>query len=229
LETGRNPPVLNAPVAVRWLVGITVLVHVSRLLMPAVAEEELFNALAFVPDRYYGTGDGSLLPLFLAPIGHLLLHADWTHLLMNMAFLLAFGSAIGRRMGPLLFSALYGVCGVFAAFFWMWLYGPHQAVLIGASGAISGMVGGVCRVSIWPPRRLGSPLPLWNRRMIINFVLVWLALNLVFGFVPIFVGEGYGGIAWEAHLGGFIAGFLLVGLVDGRGRLESVAQDRHFM
>ena len=111
----------------------------------------------------------------------------------------------------------------------MWLYDSHEAVLIGASGAISGMVGAVSRVSLWPPRRLGSALPLWNRRMIINFVLIWLALNLLFGFVPVFVGDGYGSIAWEAHLGGFLAGFLLIGLFDGRGRTETVAPNHHLL
>jgi membrane associated rhomboid family serine protease len=221
---------LNAPAAVRWIVGVTVLVHVLRLIVPAGIEEELFNALAFVPDRYgAGNAEGSLLLKALTPLGHMLLHADWMHLIMNMAFFMAFGSAMARRMGPLLFFLFYALCGVFAAFFWMWLYGSNEAVLIGASGAISGMVGAVCRVSLWPSRRLGSALPLWNRRMIINFVLIWLALNLVFGFVPIFVGDSYGGIAWEAHLGGFLAGFLLIGLFDGRGRRETVAQDPGFL
>ncbi len=215
---------LNAPLMIRWIVGVTVLVHILRLIMPAGMEEELFNALAFVPDRYAGPHAGGSLALqILPPLGHLLLHADLMHLIMNMAFLLAFGSAVARRMGPLLFLILYILCGVFAAFFWMWVYGAHQAVLIGASGAISGMVGAVCRISLWPPRRLGRSIPLWNRRMTINFVLIWLVLNLVFGFFPIFVGEGYGGIAWEAHLGGFIAGFALIGLFDGRGRIELFA------
>lgn len=226
----RNPPVLNAPAAVRWIVGVTVLVHVLRLIMPVGVEEELFNGLAFIPDRYFGpNSSGNPFILALTPFGHLLLHADLMHLIMNMAFLLAFGSAIARRMGAFQFVSLYAICGVFAAFFWMWLYGAHEAVLIGASGAISGMVGAVSRVSLWPPRRMGSAMPLWNRRMIINFVLVWLALNVVFGFFPVIIGEGYGGIAWEAHLGGFLAGFALIGLFDGRGRAETVARDHSFL
>lgn len=209
---------------------MTVLVHVLRLIIPTGIEEELFNILVFVPDRYAGANaHGSILLKALTPLGHLLLHADWMHLIMNMAFFMAFGSAVARRMGPLLFVLLYALCGVFAAFFWMWLYGSHEAVLIGASGAISGMVGAVCRVSLWPPRRLGSALPLWNRRMILNFLFIWLALNLLFGFVPIFVGDSYGGIAWEAHLGGFLAGFALIGLFDGRGRVETVAPNNHFL
>jgi membrane associated rhomboid family serine protease len=230
LAARSSQPILNAPASVRWIVGVTVLVHVLRLIMPAGIEEELFNVLAFVPDRYAaGNPAGSLLLKALTPLGHMLLHADWMHLIMNMAFFMAFGSAVARRMGPVLFFLFYVLCGVFAAFFWMWLYGSNEAVLIGASGAISGMVGAVCRVSLWPPRRLGSALPLWNRRMIINFVLIWLALNLVFGFVPVFVGDNYGGIAWEAHLGGFLAGFLLIGLFDGRGRMETIARDPGFL
>lgn len=224
LASRPSQPILNAPLMVRWIVGVTILVHLLRLIMPADIEEMLFNSLAFVPDEYAGPyAGGNLLAELLPPVGHLLLHADLTHLIMNMAFLLAFGSAVARRMGPVLFLIFYLICGVFAAFFWMWVSGAHQAVLIGASGAISGTVGAVCRVSLWPPRRLGRSIPLWNRRMTINFVLIWLVLNVAFGLFPIFIGQGYGGIAWEAHLGGFIAGFALIGFFDGRGKIELFA------
>ncbi len=224
LASQQNAPILNAPSAVRWIVGIAVLVHVLRMLMPASLDTWVLETFAFFPARYQMpvTSPGDLLAMIVSPIGHLFLHADWMHLTVNMAFFLAFGSAIGRRMGALQFVILYLICGIAAAFFWAYLNPPSQALLVGASGAISGMVGGAARVSIWPPHHAGSALPFWRRSTIITFVFVWLLLNVVFGIFPIMMPDGYAGIAWEAHLGGFIAGFLLIGAFDGRGRIKTV-------
>lgn len=221
--TQSDPPILNAPRAVRWIAGITVLVHIARMLMPQGLDRELFAQFAFVPGRYFGDTYGDLFSLLAAPITHLLLHADWMHLIVNMAFFLAFGSAIGRRMGAKQFVLLYLLCGIAAAFTWALIYAHAAAILLGASGAVSGMVGAVARVSIWPPRHNGSALPFWRPQIVVTFVCIWLLLNVLFGIFPAILAEGYGGIAWEAHLGGFVAGFLLIGFFDGRGRREAVA------
>jgi len=217
-----NPPILNAPRAVRWIVGIAVAVHLLRVLMPDGLSDQLIETFSFSPASYHGKG-GTLLTMIVTPVSHTFLHADWMHLIINMSFLLAFGSAIGRRMGSLQFVVLYLLCGVAACFFWDFLNPTSQAVLVGASGAISGMVGAAARVSIWPPRHSGSALPFWRRSTIITFVFVWLALNVVFGAFPMLITPDYAGIAWEAHLGGFITGFLLIGAFDGRGRIEPTA------
>jgi membrane associated rhomboid family serine protease len=220
-----DPPILNAPRAVRWIAGITVLVHIVRMLAPQGFDRDLFAQFAFVPGRYLGNGvyGGDPLAFLVAPVTHLFLHADWMHLIVNMAFFLAFGSAIGRRMGAKQFVVLYLLCGIVAAFSWAWMYGETAAILLGASGAVSGMVGAVARVSIWPPRHSGSALPFWRPQIVITFVVIWLVLNILFGVFPVLISDGYGGIAWEAHLGGFIAGFLLIGFFDGRGRIKRVA------
>jgi membrane associated rhomboid family serine protease len=225
LTSQHDAPILNAPAAVRWIVGIAVAVHVLRLLLPTAFDQWVVETFAFFPLRYQApvSSPSDLLAMVLSPVGHLFLHADMMHLTMNMAFFLAFGSAIGRRMGAWQFVVLYFLCGIAAAFFWSFLNPETQALLLGASGAISGMVGAAARVSIWPPHHAGSALPFWRRSTVITFVVVWLLLNVVFGIFPIMLSDGYAGIAWEAHLGGFIAGFLLIGAFDGRGRIETVA------
>jgi membrane associated rhomboid family serine protease len=225
LSSQSNPPILNAPNAVRWIVGIAVVIHLVRFLMPEALSDQVLETFAFIPARYATPASGSadLFSMVVSPISHLFLHADWMHVIINMAFLLAFGSAIGRRMGALQFVILYGLCGIAACFFWDFLNPGSQAVLLGASGAVSGMVGAAARVSIWPPRHSGSALPFWRTSTIISFVVIWLVLNVVFGIFPILVTGDYAGIAWEAHLGGFIAGFLLIGTFDGRGRVEPAA------
>ncbi len=225
MASQQNQPILNAPSAVRWILVIAVVVHVLRMLLPRPLDDWVLETFAFFPARYLApiSSPGDLVAMIISPVSHLFLHADLMHLTVNMAFFLAFGSAIGRRMGALQFVILYLICGIAAAFFWAWLNPPSQALLLGASGAISGMVGGAARVSIWPPHHAGSALPFWRRSTIITFVLVWLLLNVIFGIFPIMMTEGYAGIAWEAHLGGFIAGFLLIGAFDGRGRIKPAA------
>lgn len=225
-----NAPILNAPVAVRWLVSITVVAHLVRVLATEKLDNTILEVFGFMPARFGLDGAGSIGfdGLLVMAVGHMFLHADWMHLVLNMAFLLAFGSAVGRRMGAIQFLLLYLLCGLAAAFFWAWLYPPQVALLLGASGAISGMVGAAARVSIWPPHS-GSALPFWRRSTVISFVVIWLALNIGFGIFPIFLSGDYGGVAWEAHLGGFIAGFLLIGVFDGRGRIEVVAPPYRFL
>lgn len=219
-------PILNAPAAIRWLTGITVLVHIVRGLLPNEYQRAIFENFVFEPLRLHPAGSEVPAALITAmtSISHLFLHADVSHLVMNVAFLLAFGTAVARRMGAPHFFLLYFLCGAFAAFFWSWLFPGTYAILLGASGAISGMVGAVARVSLWPPKHIGTALPFLRRKTVISFVLIWLAFTLIFGIFPLFLPDEVGGVAWEAHIGGFLAGFVLIAFFDGRGRLEPVAR-----
>src|SRR3546814_12454372 len=95
------------------------------------------------------------------------------------------------------------------------------APLIGAAGAVSGMVGAIAFLSFRPPSLDRGPLPFRRRSTAVAFVVVWLVVNFVFGVVPLDAIGIDGDIAWEAHLGGFVAGFLLMPFFDGRGRIAS--------
>ena len=214
--SGGNPPVLNAPPVVLWLVGLTVAVHLARILLPDTAQFELFQRLGFIAARYAVEGAYVADPLaYLAgPIGHAFLHAGWGHLFLNMGFLLTFGSAVGRRMGPSPFLLLYLASGLAGAFFWAYLEPLSSVPLVGASGAISGLVGAVGVLSLWPD---ADDSPLGNRRTAIAFVSVWLASNLLVGLLPFTPFLEGGDIAWEAHIAGFVAGALLIRSLDGRG------------
>src|SRR3546814_10452144 len=149
------------------------------------------------------------------------LHANFMHLALNMALFLAFGTAVARRMGPVAFLTLYATTGVWSAIFWCWLQPGSLAPLIGASGAVSGMVGAIAFLSFRPPSLDRGPLPFRRRSTAVAFVVVWLVVNFVFGVVPLDAIGIDGDIAWEAHLGGFVAGFLLMPFFDGRGRIAS--------
>ena len=211
-----SPPAFNAPAVVLWLAGITVALHLLRILLPDNAQFELLQRFGFIAARYAVDGAYGADPLaYLAgPVGHVFLHAGWGHLFLNMAFLVAFGAAVARRMSAAPFLLLYFASAVAGAFFWAWLEPVSTAPLVGASGGISGLVGAIGMLSL--RTELGGPLG--DRRTAIAFVAVWLGTNLLIGLLPFGIPFEGGDIAWEAHIAGFVAGALLIRILDGRGR-----------
>lgn len=147
--------------------------------------------------------DGRWMQLFTA-IG---LHADWTHLLGNLIFLLIFGLPAERSMGPWRFLALFLLGGAFANLVAVLAVGSPQRLVIGASGAVSAVIGAY--LPLFPRAKLGLVVPLG---LFLEFVRApaslliggWLILQFVFAFI----GPAYGAVAWVAHLGGFLFGAL---------------------
>jgi membrane associated rhomboid family serine protease len=170
---------------------------------------------------------GGWVAVFTSPITHMLVHGDITHLLVNAAWLLAFGTAIARRMSAGRFLALCALCGVAGALAFLVLNWGSTASVIGISGAVSGLMGGAFRFFFsavdrgavallrFEPRlvpRMGLRQALADRR--IQFAIgLWLIANLLIAWGAAGLTQ-QAGIAWEAHVGGFLAGFLLFGLFD---------------
>lgn len=227
-ERGAKQPILNAPSVVRWLLTITLGAHILRMLsgdgmlIPQNVAGEIFFTLAFIPARYLTQVDpsGDLLAAVISPVGHTLVHGNWIHLLTNLGFLLAFGTPVARRMGPVLFLIFYGLCAAAGAFLFA-AFSPMQITpLVGASGAIFGLLGAIMRIALYPPEGAPpAPFPFNNRRTAFMFAGIYLVINLLMGVTPALFGVE-GAVAWQAHLGGFAAGFLLMPFVDGRGRLR---------
>lgn len=213
------------PVAVAWLTGIMVAVHLVRLLLPLHVDYLLVEYLAFDSSVYTDAGVFGAKPLaaFLGPLTHVFLHANAVHLALNAGLFLSFGSVVARRMAPWWFVAFFGVCGLAGAAGWFLLNPLSPALLIGASGAISGMIGAVSRLGMQRlPSAAGRP-PFRNRHQAVMLAVTWILLNMLFAVsegLNIWVGSD---IAWEAHLGGFAAGFLLTYIFDGRGLSRSDA------
>lgn len=208
---------INAPTAVKWLAGIIIAVHLLRLALPDAVDYRLTLTLAFDPSAYSGTGQGRTAAAILGPLGHMLLHADFLHLGVNMGMFLAFGAAIGRRMNGLWFTAFFLVCGLAGVAAWFVMHSYSPILMIGASGAVSGMIGAIARLGLNREPGPGGPMPFRSRQTALNFAGAWILINFLFGAIG---GQVFGidaEIAWEAHLGGFIAGFLLMKSIDGRG------------
>ena len=147
--------------------------------------------------------DGRLLRLFSA----LLLHADWAHLLGNVVFLLIFGLPAERAMGPWRFLGLFLLGGAVANLAAVALAPRPDQLLIGASGAVSAVIGAY--LALFPHARLGVVLPLglfleFVRAPASLLIGIWVLLQGVFAYI----GPAFGTVAWAAHVAGFLFGVL---------------------
>ncbi len=151
-----------------------------------------------------------------------LLHGNWTHLAVNGVMLLAFGSPVARRLGTGRFLALTGLGALAGAATHGALFPLSAEPLVGVSAAVSAHMGAAARFVFQPARdgdagaRVGA-LPvraLPRDRRAAGFVAAWFATNLLTGLGPVATTLAGGPIAWQAHVGGFAAGVLLLGLFD---------------
>jgi membrane associated rhomboid family serine protease len=189
-----NQPILNLPPMTKALLALNVAIHVLRLLLPTRLNEALLVRLGFAPVRYV-TIDWSSWPALVSPITYQFLHGGLGHLAANMLGLMAFGSGVEQRLGRWRFLVFYLVCGLTGALAQFAVNPDSARLLIGASGAISGLFGGILRLRA-------------DRRNFWLLVAAWLALNVMTGESGV-IGAGNGPVAWVAHVGGFLAGLLL--------------------
>ncbi len=137
------------------------------------------------------------------------LHGGWAHVLINSAFILAFGSPVAQRMGTsaagaAAFFGFFLVCGVLGNLTFAAIHPHGAAMLVGASGAGSGLMAAASRL-LTPDRRLAP----FVSQPVIVMALAFLAANLIIAVVGWAPGAGDAQVAWEAHLGGYAAGLLL--------------------
>lgn len=152
--------------------------------------------------------------MFLAPVfTSMFIHAGWLHLIGNMLFLFVFGRSIEDRFGHGRFLLLYFLCGVGAAFADIMFNVGSQVPTIGASGAIAGILGAY--LVSYPRARITTLIPLliifWTVRLPALLVLgYWFLIQFVAGYQMLAIeSASAGGVAWWAHVGGFLLGMLL--------------------
>ena len=147
--------------------------------------------------------DGSVLRLFSG----LFLHADWIHLLGNLVFLLIFGLPAERTMGGWRLLLLFLLGGAFSNLAAVLVIGAPDRVVIGASGAVSSLIGAY--LALFPGARLGVVLPLGLFLQFVRvpaFLLIGMWALLQLGFA--YSGPAFGAVAWPAHVAGFVFGVL---------------------
>ncbi len=168
---------------------------------------------------------------YLTPITSMFLHGSWAHLLGNSLFLWVFGNNIEDSMGRLRFLGFYLICGLAAAAAQVVMDPASPVPMVGASGAISGVMGAY--LVLYPRVSVNMlfifivifrviPLPAWL------VLIYWFGLQ-VLSVVPQFSGDGAGaesGVAFLAHIGGFVAGAALIKLFEDRRRVAVRNRER---
>ncbi|MET3590043.1 membrane associated rhomboid family serine protease [Bartonella silvatica] len=153
------------------------------------------------------------------------MHSSFQHVAINMAWLLVFGSPLVKHLGVLRFLIFWIVTAIIAVLTYFVFHQDSAVPLVGASGVVSGMMGAIARYGFPPVVGIGtqnkeflSPLLSIKKALrtgnVLIFMGVWLGVDVIMGVYSfLLVGEGVS-IAWEAHIGGFCSGFLLIGFFD---------------
>ena len=244
-------PFLNAPASVIGLIGIILLAHLARILSSGAVSTQLLEDYALIPARYVasvwaanGGHPVSFLDGALPFVGYMFLHANFLHVGANCLGLLVAGTPVARRFGIVRFAGLFLVSGILAGAAFLAVHWGQVEAVIGASGAVSGMMGAAIRIFYGerltvagaanaandnPGGDAGAPLaPLFGRPILL-FSLVWCIGNVVAGVIGLGTGGTVEAVAWEAHIGGYFAGLLLVGPFDAMrraGRLPNAVPPR---
>lgn len=219
----------NVPVAVLLVLGLLVGVHVLITALPAAWAAWLTVALSFIPARYDGYAadlPGGQVAAVTSFLTYALVHGNLLHLAMNSAWLLAFGGVVASRTGTVRFLLFFSVCAIAGAVAFLILNLGLMAPMVGASGAISGLMGATMRFlfsaldtgglrALQEDPQLVPLMPLaralTDRRVLLvtgAFLIANLLAVLGLGGVPA------GGIAWQAHLGGYFFGLLCYGFFE---------------
>jgi membrane associated rhomboid family serine protease len=225
----------NVPPVVVGTIAVMALIHAGRVwLLDPDAAREFILMFAFIPARYDSAV--ALPPILMGAPGaeiwsfvtYALIHADWLHFGLNAVWLLPFGSALARRLGPARVLGFMVATAVAGAGAHLLAHFGELYPMVGASAAISGTMAAAMRFAF----QRGGPLREWHTRdeaayrvpamslmgslrdpRILAFVVVWFGVNAIFGLGGLQLDNGQS-VAWEAHIGGFVAGAVLFSLFD---------------
>src|SRR3954468_24238572 len=148
-------PFLRIPYALTLLLAALIAAHALRVFAPEWLGNAILYNCALVPARYdptwltaHSADAGNWLEQALPFIGYMFVHANWEHLALNCIWLVPFGTAVARRLGPALFLLLFLICGVGGAVLHIVIYWGSESPVIGASAAVSGMMGAAFRIML---------------------------------------------------------------------------------
>lgn len=232
-EPPTREPVLTLPGAVTAYIALLAVIHLRTLVSPEfdALTVELFG---FIPMRYDATpletpfpgGDGAKVWTFVT---YSLLHANLSHIVFNVLWLLPFGSAVARRFGAARFFLFMAITAIAGALAHLFTHDHDMAPMIGASASVSGAMAAAIRFAFVrgsflslrsgdadaaarvPAQPLTDAL---RDPRVLAFLAVWFGINIVFGLGSIAIGTEGASVAWQAHIGGFVAGLLLFSAFD---------------
>jgi membrane associated rhomboid family serine protease len=207
-DSGRR----TFPIVTYALIALNVLFFIVEL----SGGDAFIGTWAFVPSRFLANPLGDFLTIFSS----MFMHAGWVHLGGNMLYLWIFGDNVEDRFGHIPFIFFYLLCGIAATFAQLAFSIGSDIPNLGASGAIAGVLGAY--ILLFPQ---GKVRVLQGQQVIQVSALIviglWIVLQFFSGIGSITNTADTGGVAYMAHIGGFLAGFLLTFLFRGRGGAEA--------
>ena len=242
-EPAREP-ILTLPGALTAYVLLLAVIHL-RVLLPPEWENWTIDVFGFIPKRYDSTllaidfpgGSGAKLWTF---VSYSLLHANLSHIGFNVLWLLPFGSALARRFGAVRFFLFMAVTAAAGALAHLVAHEHAVAPMIGASASVSGTMAAAIRFAFVQGSFLSfsrgdadaaarvpalSLMRAFRNPRVLGFLAVWFGVNIIFGVGSIAIGTDGGSVAWQAHIGGFLAGLMLFSLFDPMPRAMPNAAD----
>jgi membrane associated rhomboid family serine protease len=199
----------TTPVVTYAILALNVLVFLAELAAAQSGYAEVTSDWGFVPARFMADPSNDLVTIATS----MFMHGGWLHLLGNMLFLWIFGDNVEDALGHVRFGLFYLVGGVAAVAAQLAVDPSTSTPMIGASGAISAVLAGY--LSLYPRARVLVLVPIFIVITFFEFpawlvILEWFALQLLSGFSNLALGAQGAGVAWFAHIGGFIAGLVLI-------------------
>jgi membrane associated rhomboid family serine protease len=208
-----------APFINYLLIAINILVFVFFQGMGG--NEKFTYAFSTVPaeiltgkDIATGVLEPTPIPVYFTLITSMFMHGGWAHLLGNMLFLWVFGDNIENRIGHIRYLIFYLLCGIIASLSHVFVSGSSSLIpSLGASGAISGVLGGY--LLLFPSRRVRVLLGRSITEVPAFVALgIWIVFQVISGLGMLGGDQTGGGVAYAAHIGGFVAGLVLIKLFD---------------
>lgn len=211
-------PTRRVPVVTIALIISCTLVFLWELTSP-ISHERLIHGLGVTPAVLFGKKVQAthlhMVPAWLTIFTSMFMHGGWLHLLGNMLFLWIFGNNVEDRLGHLRYLLFYLICGVIAVFANALPNSNSMIPMIGASGAIAGILGAY--LILYPHARVLVIIPIfffittvwWPAWLVLA---IWFALQII---SSLLTAGSSGGVAWGAHIGGFIAGMVLILIFTG--------------
>ncbi len=205
------------PFATLLIIVMNFLVFAFERSLPKDELNAVIYLFGLVPARYshpaWAKIMGFPLDSYWPFLTDLFLHGGWLHIIGNMWFLFLFGDNVEDMLGHVRFFFFYLFAGLAANLVHFFVNSDSTVPVIGASGAIAGVMGAYMR--LFPRARIVTLIPvliipLFFQLPAVLFMGIWFMIQVFSGAISLAVTDGGGGIAWWAHIGGFAVGFLLI-------------------
>ncbi len=197
-----------------WIIiSINCLIFIFELMFSKEDLDLIFHLFGIIPAKYMMVEKLPLDPFFYLPfLTSMFLHGGWFHLISNMWIMWIFADNVEDKMGSFRFLIFYLLCGLGAGWIHCLVYPLSTIPTVGASGAISGVLGAY--MVMFPQARVITLFPIlffpfFFALPAIVYILMWFFIQLFSGLGSLLSPADVGGVAWWAHIGGFVVGILI--------------------